>query len=1302
MDPDNGVELQGWQGQVVEVSGSYPNQQVTIAWDAGTLLKMKPWEMNHLGKNGYDLRQMTFPAYNLSLSSPRVSSAKSVEEKPAWGPYLKTITRDDVLDLADSRVIYKRGQGYYRDGMVSEFSAADGTISARVKGSYGDYSIEMTETKLGLKMDCSCPYEGKVCKHKVAVLLNFIATVQPTINPPMPAALPGNPLQIPNNANRETIAMLTAMAKTRQGQPAPTSPPNEILNVFRNLKHNSTFYTKSNDSIEGRGKILAIADRVTIQYIDQELANIDVISLNNKCYQVSIKNTNNTIRGMSFSCSCTHIPYDLYDKCEHMAATAYVLRLTAPKLPVVEVKQATPTDLWESRLKQALSGTKTARKSVLPRNILLFSMQERYSGSGWKLTPYTMPTSLLDSTILEDRAAVQEAISELGKNSQIKEVSYYGQPPVSLLYGTQDLGMMARMVSLANYQHSENILSFILPHLQDALLFRGDGDYYGNPFTDPILQVDATPRPLQISMVDENNCTYLGATLPDDEEDISLTAEETRIINVNPLWVMTDDRLLRVEGDAALLKGLLESREIVIPQAEKKNFISRYLPKLLDFAEVSGDAIGEREELDIAPVCRVYLREEDNTITADLAFAYASYEVPLETSWPKTAMQYDEERGNLINITRHSAEEEGAWRAMNSYGLKRDGERFVLKTKVAPVDFLLRHVTQLQAAGYEVFGEDELKGARVNRSVPKVRMTVSSGIDWFDVQTVVSYGEQDVAMSEIRRAIKKRQGYVKLPDGTLGMLPDEIIARYRQLFAMGIETETGVRMSKTQATLLELSLQDTDAEVDAEYTRRIEQLRNFSQIAQRPLPANFCGELRHYQHTGFDWLHFLHDYGFGGCLADDMGIGKTVQALVFLQSLYESGHATSASLIVMPRSLLENWAREAARFTPNLKVIIHADGDRSDDHTSFDGFQLVLTTYGVMLRDLSMFKKYPFHYLVLDEAQAIKNPASQSARAARLLTGEHRLALTGTPVENSTEELWSLFAFLNPGQLGSQEAFREQFANPIQRNQDEAAARALRTLVHPFILRRTKEQVAPELPPRTERLIYCEMTPSQRKLYLKTRDRYRDELMGLIDNGGMQQARFKVLEGLLRLRQLANDPRLVDKTYTGTSSKFEAILDAMEVLREEGHKALIFSQFTSMLSLLRTSMDERGWPYLYLDGKTKNRQELVDNFQETEEIPFFLISLKAGGTGLNLTAADYVIHIDPWWNPAVERQATDRTHRIGQERPVMVYKFIAEESVEEKILLLQEKKQALVDQLISTEGSLMKSLTRDDVAALFT
>jgi non-specific serine/threonine protein kinase len=682
-------------------------------------------------------------------------------------------------------------------------------------------------------------------------------------------------------------------------------------------------------------------------------------------------------------------------------------------------------------------------------------------------------------------------------------------------------------------------------------------------------------------------------------------------------------------------------------------------------------------------------------------FGYNNLEIPADTSWPMKSLQYDEERNSLVTILRNKDVEMESWRMMSEFGLKRDGERFILRQKVSPVDFLLRHLPKMQASGYEVFGEESLKNNRVNRNTPRMRMSVSSGIDWFDVTTVISYGDLEVSLSEVRKAIKHRQGYVKLPDGTMGLLPEELLAQYRLIFSMGHETEQGVRMSKTQATLLELTLKNTDAVTDEEYKRRIEQLKNFTQIESHPLPANFTGELRHYQHEGFNWLYFLHDYGFGGCLADDMGIGKTVQALVFLQSLIATGHTKSASLIVMPRSILENWAREAARFTPDLKVMIHAENDRSDSHTSFDGYHLVLTTYGIMLRDVELFKKYKFHYIVLDEAQVVKNAVSLSARASRLLHCEHRLALTGTPVENSTEELWSLFAFLNPGQLGTQNAFREQFAIPIQRYQNEKAAQMLRALVHPFILRRTKEQVAPELPPRTERLIYCEMAPAQRKLYESTRDKYRAELMGLINKSGMQQAKLKVLEGLLRLRQLANDPRLVDKTYVGESSKFEAILDAMEILREEGHKALVFSQFTSMLKLLRTSMDERKWPYLYLDGKTKNRQEMVDNFQADENIPFFLISLKAGGTGLNLTAADYVIHIDPWWNPAVERQATDRTHRIGQERPVMVYKFIAEDTVEKKILLLQEKKQALVDQLVSTESGLMKSLTKEDVAALF-
>ncbi|HEV7843845.1 MAG TPA: DEAD/DEAH box helicase, partial [Pyrinomonadaceae bacterium] len=440
---------------------------------------------------------------------------------------------------------------------------------------------------------------------------------------------------------------------------------------------------------------------------------------------------------------------------------------------------------------------------------------------------------------------------------------------------------------------------------------------------------------------------------------------------------------------------------------------------------------------------------------------------------------------------------------------------------------------------------------------------------------------------------------------------------------------------------------------------------------------------------------------FGGCLADDMGVGKTIMTLAFLQSLRERGLAKKASLLAVPRSLIFNWEREAARFTPRLRLLNHATPERTADISDFDDYDLVLTTYGLLRRDVEMLMHYEFNYLILDEAQAIKNPLAETAKAVRLLRGTHRLTLTGTPVENNTLELWSQFAFLNPGLLGNVEYFREEFSTPIERKGDERAAQFLRKMVYPFILRRTKDQVAKDLPPRTERQMTCDMEPAQRKLYDEKRDYYRALLLKLIEDEGISNARFRVLEGLLRLRQICNHPRLAVKTFRGASAKFELLLETLETLRAEGHKALVFSQFTGMLKLLQAELKKRRIPFSYLDGQTRDRQQRVDAFQTDETIPFFLISLKAGGVGLNLTAADYVIHIDPWWNPAVEMQATDRTHRIGQDKPVFIYKLIVRDSVEEKILQLQERKRALVTQLISTESSFFKSLGADDVAALF-
>ena len=1039
--------------------------------------------------------------------------------------------------------------------------------------------------------------------------------------------------------------------------------------------------------------------RSKLQYIDAEYADFRVQDFNGRVYVVSLLNYDSTLLNIDFSCTCPDsLSEGVRIPCQHVFAAMLSMMNYAVSHPEDAVRSKAAT--WESRLSRVLDGVKP-NKTRKPRQLLLFSLQERFGGN-WLLVPYLMPVTLFPEAVLADRVKLQEAITKLPYNHEIKQITHYQQQPASPMYSNPELLSLAYQLGMANYYQSNNPMVFALPHLNGALLFRGE-EVGRKQFRSPIIEVDAKPRQLILSRRERIDGMQVVTSIKDGDKIVNLTDVNMQLILNDPLWILLDNRLLRVEGDGSLLRGLLNARDIVIPPAEKAKFISRYLPKLLANVEVDSDLVGERIQVIEEPRAQIYLREAGNALIIDMVYAYGDYQANLDTEWPTNALLYQQEGDRMIEIRRDQEIEEALWREVSKFGLKREDNHFILKQRVTPVDFLLRYLPKLQQAGYEVFGEEEMKRTRINRNKPKMSISVSSGIDWFDVLAVVSYGDVKVAFTEVRRAIKQRLGYVKLPDGSLGELPAEWLQRYSQLFALGEDTEGGVRLSRTQAALLELSLSQADSvAVDAEYSKRIELLKQFTHIESHPVPEAFCGVLRKYQVEGYNWLHFLHKYEFGGCLADDMGLGKTIQALVFMQSLYASGHTNAASLIIMPRSLLENWAREAARFTPNLKVLIHADTDRAEDHSDFENYHLVLTTYGVMLRDIKLFSKYRFHYLILDESQAIKNPVSQTARAARLLQGDHRLALTGTPVENSTEELWSLFAFLNPGQLGTQEAFREQFALPIQRNSDKSVAETLRILVHPFIMRRKKEEVAPELPPRTERLIYCVMSPNQQKIYQHTRDHYRNLLLGLVDEGGMQKARFKVLEGLLRLRQLANDPRLVDKSYKGVSSKFEAVLESMQVLREEGHKALVFSQFTSMLALLRQELDKLELPYLYLDGKTQHRQQLVDRFQQEEEIPFFLISLRAGGTGLNLTAADYVLHIDPWWNPAVERQATDRTHRIGQERPVMIFKFIAEDTVEEKILQLQEKKQALVDQLITSDGSLMKSLSRDDISLLFT
>lgn len=1036
-----------------------------------------------------------------------------------------------------------------------------------------------------------------------------------------------------------------------------------------------------------RGMAYSQQGRVRLARVDADSAEARVTG--SQVYQVQFRIDNGEVYAF---CDCPISDGDPDIVCKHQIAAAVILR---------NYLRVHPPQTWESVLAQAV---KPEAKSAAPaaRQVLFFSLQARHSQ--WAIYPYSLPLGHFAEEMVGDADALAKTVKQEALSKQAKPLRAQSDPRrfVSASGGDATLNLAALAgQSYSPYYERSFECRALLPLLAGGFLFRGRE-------ADPLqtlVRVSDTQGRAQVELNQTPEGTALLPSITLGDRKFPLTPEKTAVVSPDPLWLLSGNTLYPVEDGAGLVTTLLDNPDLLVPPDETQAFLDNYLLPLAARVPVTGGGTVWEEETGLEPVPRLYLSESDGTLLVGLRFGYGASEAAYDKNLPETILLRKPASLTFVRVVRRPDREQAWWETLASgHGLKRgeQPDQFVLRAKTEPVDFLLTHIPRLTEAGFEIYGERELTSARVNRSRPTVSFNVSSGIDWFDVDGVVHFGETQVKLKEVRRAVRRKERYVKLADGSIGEIPAEWLEKYRYLFSMAEDSGEGLRLASAQVTLLDQLLLEGDRiQADDEFQRRRENLRRFSEIEARNLPEGLKANLHPYQKSGFDWLHFLHEYGFGGCLADDMGLGKTVQALAFLQSLAESHEAKAATLLVLPRSLVFNWEREAARFTPGLRLLNHAGATRVKDLAAFDEYDLVLTTYGILLRDIEMLRQHRFHYVILDEAQAIKNPVSQSAKAARLLQADHKLTLTGTPVENSTLELWSQFSFLNPGLLGNLEHFRTEFAGAIEKRQDENAAAFLRRLVHPFILRRTKDQVARDLPPRTERILYTEMEPGQKKLYEKTRDFYRAQIMGLVDKEGIQDARMKILEGLLRLRQISNHPRLVEPDSKAASGKFETLLETLDTLRAEGHKALVFSQFVTMLSLVRESLDAAHVPYAYLDGKTTDRQGRVDDFQNNPDLPLFLISLKAGGVGLNLTAADYVIHIDPWWNPAVEMQATDRTHRIGQDKPVFVYKLITRDTVEEKILLLQDRKRALVSQLISTEGGFFKNLTRQDIELLF-
>ncbi|MCC7535268.1 MAG: DEAD/DEAH box helicase [Deltaproteobacteria bacterium] len=593
-------------------------------------------------------------------------------------------------------------------------------------------------------------------------------------------------------------------------------------------------------------------------------------------------------------------------------------------------------------------------------------------------------------------------------------------------------------------------------------------------------------------------------------------------------------------------------------------------------------------------------------------------------------------------------------------------------------------VRGLLDAGWAVYVE-----GRKQRRAGRFALHAASGIDWLGLRGGFEFDGITASLPELLRAARTN-GMVRLDDGSVGVVPDEWLARWKSLAGFGpVLGETDVRFLRSQVSLVDALLAaQPEATCDETFARLRQELRAFRTPAPVDPPASLLGTLRPYQRQGLGWLAWLGRLGLGGCLADDMGLGKTVQVLAYLLHRQELDPRRGPSLVVAPRSVVDHWVSEVERFAPHLRVVAQIGTGRTADRAALARADLLVTSYATLRRDVALLADVELDCLVLDEAQALKNPDAATTKAARVLRARQRIALSGTPIENHLGELWSIFDVVSPGMLGSVKVLRDLADRSDESSVEtaEAVARAVR----PFLLRRRKREVATDLPERTEETLVCTLTPTERALYDDLARHYRDALLGRVRRDGIKRAAFHVLEALLRLRQAACHPGLLDpKRRTRGSAKLDVLFEQLDTLADadadDPHKVLVFSQFTSLLDLVEPGLRERGVVFERLDGRTTDRAARVARFQDDPEVRVFLLSLKAGGTGLNLMAADYVYLLDPWWNPAVETQAIDRAHRIGQRRPVVAYRLIAAATIEERVAELQGRKRALADAILESD-----------------
>lgn len=848
----------------------------------------------------------------------------------------------------------------------------------------------------------------------------------------------------------------------------------------------------------------------------------------------------------------------------------------------------------------------------------------------------------------------------------------------------------------------------------------------------------------------ENTLYHL--SIRHNNSETNLLNRRYQIITNSPCNIIIGNEIFHFDKiDSKKLKPFFSKKHIIIPRNTEKKYYSTFIFKAIKHYRVN--AKGFDIEF-VNPKRRAILSLEKNwesEYVLILKFLYGKKEY-LPNDNTKIYLNLKTEHNGsgtkycFKKLIRDMDWENSCINTLKELGLSlRLNSNFkVIKTLADKsnnvtevVEWVNKHQGVLKEKGFEIVQNRSERKYFTDKVHLEYKINRYSR-DWFDVYAMVKFGGFSVPFIRLRSHILSGKREYKLPNNEIVILPEEWFAEFKDLMLFGEEVNDEIRLQAHHFSILE----DTEkyAQVDTSYLKRFHEETHKIET-KAALPKELKAKLRSYQHVGYSWMYSLTKNQFGGCLADDMGLGKTVQSLALLlkvkQQEKQNGNRNShpkaqktnksqlsifdaikeanstllpadkttvpASLIIMPTSLIHNWEEEIKKFAPTLSVYRHYGADRKNNINNFDDFDVILTSYGTVRNDFELLSQYQFLFVILDESQYIKNPNSKTYKAVSQLDTQYRMVLTGTPIENSLTDLWSQLNFVNQGLLGSLTFFKNEFVTPIEKYEDELQQERLKKIIQPFVLRRTKNEVEKDLPERTELVRWCTMSEDQRHIYEEEKSKIRNKLIDLYENNMRNQVSFYAFKGLMKLRQIANHPIMADTGYTGESGKFNEIIRHIEGLQaEKNHKVLIFSSFVKHLNLFAKYFKKNDMPFSTLTGEmsSKKRKQAISDFNHNPDNRFFLISIKAGGVGLNLTAADYVFIIDPWWNPAVENQAINRAHRIGQDKKVFVYRFIGTDTVEEKIQTLQQKKSELADCFINTNNPFEK-MSIEDIASLF-